>query len=325
MGSRRALMIGVAPALLCSVFAAKRARGADSSAEPEALPIALEVDGCEAVDQVELNKLLAIEFRTLDVLPAEPRERVSVECSASRAVVRLESVSRSHEVDLQATAPELWPRLLALSVSEIVTESRARVTPTVAPHTTPEPGAQPASQPTQAPRDRDRDRFRAFAGVSLRRAIRPATWLVGPDLGATLALNRYFSLALDLRLEFGRTDTALAKVDWLSASGAFAVLAGGGVGDWHFAAGPGVCLGYLRLSPQVQVPGATGHTVSGFWAGPELALRVRYALGARWFAIGSVDAGFASASVTGLVDGEQRVLDTGGAWVSSMLGAGLLL
>jgi len=79
------------------------------------------------------------------------------------------------------------------------------------------------------------------------------------------------------------------------------------------------------LSPQVQVPGATGHTVSGFWAGPELALRVRYALGARWFAIGSVDAGFASASVTGLVDGEQRVLDTGGAWVSSMLGAGLLL
>jgi hypothetical protein len=324
MRPRRALTTRVARAGLLLLLAATRARGADPSAQAATLPIVLEVDGCEAIDQVELYKLLAIEFRTLDVLPAEPPERVHVECTDSRAIVRLESRSSSHELDLHATAPALWPRLLALSVSEIVTESRARPTPTVAPHTTPVPRAQPAGEPTtQAPRDKHR--FRALAGVSLRRAVRPATWLAGPDLGATLDLNRYFSLALDLRLEFGRTDTALAEVDWLSTSAAFALLAGGGVGDWHFAAGPGVCLGYLRLSPQVQVPGATGHAVSGMWAGPELMARVRYGLGSRWFALGSVDAGFASASVAGLVNGEQRAIDTGGAWLSSMLAAGLLL
>jgi len=52
---------------------------------------------------------------------------------------------------------------------------------------------------------------------------------------------------------------------------------------------------------------------------------VRYDLSARWFALGSVGAGFASTSVTGLVNGEQRAIDTGGAWLISTLGAGLAL
>jgi|SRR6185369_4156896 len=323
MRSRRgAWTIGVAPAVLCLLLASARARGAGPSAEAAVLPIVLEIEGCEAIDQAELYKLLAIEFRTLDVLPREPRERVHVQCTAQRAVVRLESGSTSNEVDLRATAQALWPRLLALSVSELVTESRARVTPVV-PATTPEPASPPPSEPTQA--TRDSERFRAFAGVSLRRAFRSATWLAGPDLGASLDLNRHFSLALDLRLEFGRTDTSLAQVDWLSASGGFALLAGGRVGDFHFAAGPGVSVGYLRLSPQAKVPDATEHAVSGIWAGPELVARARFDLGARWFALGSVGAGFASTSVAGLVNGEQRAIDSGGAWLISTLGAGLLL
>ena len=324
MRSRRgALTIGAAAAVLSLPFVAAPARGADSGAEAATLPIALEVEGCEAVDRAELHKLLAIEFRTLDVSPREPRERVQVQCTAQRAVVRLESGSASNEVDLRATAQALWPRLLALSVSELVTESRARGAPMVAPPATPEPAVPPASDPPRPARDHAR--FRAFAGVSLRRALRSDTWLAGPDLGASFELNRYFGLALDLRLEFGRTDTALAKVDWLSTSGAFALLAGGSVGDFHFAAGPGVSVGYVRLSPQATVPGATEHAVGGIWAGPELVARLRYDLGARGFAVGSAGAGFASTSVAGLVNGEQRAIDTGGAWVSSILGIGLLL
>lgn len=324
MRSRRAaLKIGAAPAVLLWALVSTRAHGAQSNAESVVLPIALDVEGCADIDQAELYKLLAIEFRTLDVLPAEPRERVQIHCRAQRAVVRLESASTSNEVDLGATAQALWPRLLALSVSEIVTESRAHSTPTVARPVTPEPASAPASKPTST--TRDRDRFRVFAAASLRRAIRPATWLAGPDLGATLDLSRYFSLALDLRLEFGRADTELARIDWLSASGAFAALAGGSTGDWHFAIGPGVTLGYLRLSPRVHASGVTGHAVSGVWAGPALVARARFDLSKRWFALGSVDAGFASTSVAGLVNSEQRAIDTGGAWVCAMLGAGLLL
>jgi hypothetical protein len=317
-----ALTGGAAPALLSLLFAAVHARAADSRVEAAALPILLEVEGCEAIDQAELYKLLAIEFRTLDVLPAEPRERVHIQCTTQSALVRLASRSTSNEVDLQATAHALWPRLLALSVSEIVTESRARVAPTVPP-TKSEPTAPPLSPPQRT--SRNGNRFRVSAGVSLRHVLRPATWLAGPNLGATLDLSRYFSLSLNLRLEFGSTDTALAKVDWLSESGGFAVLAGGSVGDFRFAAGPGVSVGYLRLSPQAKVPGATEHAVSGTWAGPEFVVRVRYDLGARWFALGSVGTGFASTSVAGLVNGEQRAIDTGGAWLISTLGAGLVL
>jgi len=320
---RGALKTGAARAGLCLALVAVRVHGAESSAESATLPIVIELEACAAIDPVELHRLLAIEFRTLNVLPAEPRERVQVQCSAERAVVRLESGNTSNEVDLHATAQALWPRLLALSVSELVTESRARITPAVASPTPLAPISTPPNGPT--PAARDKERLRAFAGVSLRRAMRPATWLAGPDLGATLDLNRHFSLALDLRLEFGRTDTELAKVDWLSAGGAFAVLAGGSAGDWHFAAGPGATLGYLRLSPLVHALGVTGHAVSGVWAGPELVARVRHDWGARWFAFGCVDTGFASTSVAGLVNGEQRAVDTGGVWISAMLGVGVLL
>ena len=325
---RFALTIGVAPAprwlmLAILLLATERAHGADSSAASETLPITLELDGCEGIDQAELFRLLAIEFRTLDVQPAVPRERVQVTCTAERALVRLGSRESSNALDLRATAPAIWPRLLALSVSEIVTEARARVVKTGAPPTPPEPPLAPPEMPKQAAGGNGH--FRAFAGVSLRRAFRSATWLAGPDLGATFALNRYFSLALDLRLEFGHTDTELAKVDWLSASGAFGVLAGGSVGDFQFAAGPGVCIGYLRLSPQVQVENVTGHAVSGVWAGPELVARLRYDWGRRWFSLASIDAGFASASVAGLVNGEQRAIDTGGTWGAAMLAVGLLL
>lgn len=316
-----ALAIGAAPAVL--MFTAAPARGADFSAEAKALPIALEVEGCEAIDQAELYKLLAVEFRTLAVVAAEPRERVHVQCTTQRAQVRLESGSSSNEVDLRATAQALWPRLLALSVSEIVMESRARATPVVPPQPTPVPVVPPLSEPTRP--SRGSERFHAFAAVSLRRAFRPGTWLVGPDLGGSVDLNRYLGLALDLRLEFGRADTELAKVDWLSASSAFALLAGGQVGDFHFAFGPGVSLGYLRLSPEAKVSGATEHAVSGIWAGPEFVARAHYDLGARWFALASIGAGFASASVTGLVNDEQRAIDTGGAWLISMLGSGLRL
>src|SRR6185369_5086894 len=209
MRSRRgAWTIGVAPAVLCLLLASARARGAGPSAEAAVLPIVLEIEGCEAIDQAELYKLLAIEFRTLDVLPREPRERVHVQCTAQRAVVRLESGSTSNEVDLRATAQALWPRLLALSVSELVTESRARVTPVV-PATTPEPASPPPSEPTQA--TRDSERFRAFAGVPLGHLARRARSgrlarlesTLQPGAGSAFGVRSHGHLARSGRLAVG--------------------------------------------------------------------------------------------------------------------------
>ena len=327
MRSRRgALLIGASAALFLGL-GPRGARAESPHSALAALPIALELDGCQALDQAELYELLAIEFHTLNVLPATPPEHVHVQCASERAVVTLDAVNGSNngssEVELGATAPAVWPRLLALSVSEIIIESRARAAAHAMPSAAPRPAA--TRSPQSTPIQHGNSAFRSFAGITLRRAIRPATWLWGPDLGASLELSRTFSLAADLRLELGRTDTALAKIDWLSASGALALLVGGRVGDWGFGLGPGVCVGYLRLSPQTQVAATTGHTVSGPWAGLELVARARYDFDARWFLLGGVDSGMATTSVTGLVNGEQPLLDTGGAWLSATLGAGTLL
>jgi hypothetical protein len=279
------------------------------------------------LDHAELSELLAIEFHTLNVLPATPPERVHVQCAPGRAIVTLYAVdgasNGSSEVQLGATAPAVWSRLLALSISELVIESRSRAPANAGPSAAPRPAATRSSPST--PIQHENSAFHGFVGITLRRAIRPATWLSGPELGALLELSRTFSLAADLRLELGRTDTALAKIDWLSASGALALLVGGRVGHWSFGVGPGVCVGYLQLSPKAQVAAATAHTVSGPWAGPELVARARYDFDARWFVLGGVDSGIAMTSVTGLVNAEQRLLDTGGAWLSTMLGAGMSL
>ena len=317
-----ALILRVAFAVLALELASERAQAAEPSAEPPLLPIGLELDGCQALDQGELDKLLAMEFRTLGVLPTQPPERVRIDCAAQGAIVTLESTNTSNSVDFAATTPSAWPRLLALAVSEIVIESRARGATPSAPRTT-------SRRLAKAPRasahtSQEGRQFRVFAGVAVRRALRPATWLTGPDLGVALELNGYFSLAADLRLELGHTETALASVDWVSTSGALVALGGGKVGHWSFGVGPGVRVGYLRLSPQVQVANATGHSVGGVWGGPELQARAWFGLGARGFVFGGVESGFITTPVIGLVNGERRLVDTGGVWLSATLGAGLL-
>jgi hypothetical protein len=306
---------------LSALLASVGARAAEPSREARALPIALEYSGCQALDRAELVKLLAIEFETLNVQPATPLESVRVACGRSVARVTIDAVATIHEVELAATAPAAWPRLLALSVSEIVIESRARVTPAV-PKAKPDP--LPASAPQPEPAPSEVRRWRLFLGASLRRAVRPKTWLAGPDFGVELDLTPHLTLAADVRVELGATRTELADVHWLSTRGALAALVGGHLGAWHGALGPGWCVGYLRLSPTVTAAHAAGHLVTGVWSGPELVARVHYELSERWFALAGIDSGIVTLPVAGLVDGQQRLVDSGGAWVSASLALGAL-
>ncbi len=294
--------------------------GLASAAEPSsnALPITLELHACEGLDQSELLKLLAIEFQTLNVTPATPLEHVQIACGAREARVTLEAAAASNRVDLAATAPAAWPRLLALSVSELVIEARSRVVPRIEP--APPVKITPVEPPPAA---RPEHRVRLFAGPALRRAVRPATWLVGPELGVEVDVLRHLALAADARLELGRTDTELADVSWTSASGALVTLIGGRVQHWRLALGPGLCLGYLRLSPTLNVAHATAHRVSGAWGGPELAARAAYELSARWYVAGSVDTGIVTWPVSGIASDGRRLVDSGGAWLSSAAALGV--
>jgi hypothetical protein len=315
MGCRRAVSLLAALLLVSSSLTA---HAADAVDETEPLPIALEFSGCEALDQRALLKLLAIEFQTLKVPASEPIERVRIACGASVAQITIDARPAGKEVDLAATAASAWPRLLALSVSEIVIESRARVV---------RPAARAAAQsralemPKITPQIA---RMRLFAGIAERRAVRSATWLSGPELGFEFAWTRHLTLLADARAEFGSTDTDVAEVHWVSARAALAALIGGRAAAWQFGLGPGFCLGYLGLSPTVSQAAATGHVVSGAWGGPELVARAEYDFSRRWFARLSVDSGIVTWPVAGLVNGQRRLLDAGGGWISSSVALGAL-
>ena len=298
------------------------ARAAEPASDPEALPIALESSACEVLDQRELLKLLAIEFQTLKVQARAPIEHVRIACDESVARVTIDAAPSGKIVDLRATAASAWPRLLALSVSEIVIESRAHL-PEPAPPPAPVPvaSARPAGVARPVPEAR---KVCVFAGGTLRRALRSSTWLSGPELGLQVDAWRHFSIAADLRGELGSTGTDLGRVHWASFSGALLGLVGGRIGDVRLGLGPGVVVGYLRWSATVDDANATGHVVSGGWGGVELSARARYDFSRRVFVAAHLDSGVVTWPVAGLVDGQRRLVDAGGAWTSGGLAVGVL-
>ncbi len=287
------------------------------------LPIDLAYVGCDALDHDELEKLLAVEFQTLNVQQLSPLERVRVTCEQSRALVAIDGTQTVNEVELSTTARAAWPRLLALSVSEIVIASRAHI---VLPEAPAPPAPAPAKvTPKAAPAViRPGRALRVHAGVALRRAFRSKTWLAGPELGLQLDWSRNFAFAADVRAEFGSTDTELARVHWASARGALSALVGASVSSFRFGVGPGLAVGYLRWSPTVSAANGMGHVVSGAWGGPELVARAHWDFAEHWFALASLDSGIVTWPVSGLVDDGRRLLDGGGAWASGALALGAL-
>ncbi|MEO6600959.1 MAG: hypothetical protein ABIQ16_13855 [Polyangiaceae bacterium] len=284
------------------------------------LPIALEFIGCDALDQRESIQLLVIEFLTLEVEPRAPLERVRIACGPSVARITIDDRSISNEVQFSATSASAWPRLLALSVSELVIESRAQVAPPPrSPQRTPLPPRSEAHVLTPAPGN-----VRLFGGFAAQRALRSGTWLLGPELGLEFGWTRHLSVVADARVELGSTDTDVAEVRWLSTQGALGVLIGVRRRPWQLGLGPAFALGYLRLSPTVSQLGASGHVLGGAWGGPQLLARAEYDFSARCFARLSVDSGLVVLPVTGRVDGDRRLVDAGGAWVSSSLGLGVM-
>jgi hypothetical protein len=295
---------------------------AEPASDRAALPVALEFSGCDALDQRESLKLLAIEFRTLDLEARTPLEHVRIRCDRSVARITIDERPTSNEVQLAATSPSAWPRLLALSVSELVIESRSEVVTPSPPsprHVLPVPPGDIAHDPQRPAR-----KVRLFAAISALRALRSATWLPGFAIGVEFAGTRHLSLVADARLEFGTTQTDVAKVRWLSTRAVLGALIGDRMGAWQLGLGPQFSLGSLRLSPTVKQPGAAGHVVAGAWGGPQLTARAAYDFSERCFVRLNVDIGVVVLPVKGQVNGGRSLVDAGGVWIASGLAGGVL-
>jgi hypothetical protein len=310
-------------ALLVAALAATRSALA---AEPPlaSLPVVLEVEGCEPLDERELFDLLSVEFKTLGVTTGAHPERLKVECRGTRALVTLrsssaESAALAIRLDMAATMPAARSRLLALAISELVVEGRSRdVEPQ--PLRTEDARSLPTEAHVLVPPERLLDP--AIVGAaSLRYAAGPATWLVGAAIGAELPLSSVFCAGFDARAESGSTDTVLAKVGWTSLSAGAALLAGGRLRHLGWGLGPGFRAGHLRLAATPTIPVARGASVVGLWAGPLLAARARYDLAGRAYVHAGFEVGWTIAPVTGNVSDGRPLMDVSGVW--SLLTAGM--
>ncbi|HEX4476260.1 MAG TPA: hypothetical protein VH142_14340, partial [Polyangiaceae bacterium] len=277
--------LGAALAVVLQSPAARSATPGDDSLTISA--IGVELGACPNVDRDELQKLLALEFQTLGVQPNGESERVVVACSAERARLTLEPDGASSDVELSGTTPSAWPRLLALAVSELVIETRARVRVATLP-------ASPVAKRTAVasiPATPRAIPLRLFAGAEGRWLPHASSNLWGPELG--VEMDRFFPLTLEVRLHasFGSTSTDVARVHWTAEGGAVTLRWDLRLGRVTVGAGPGFSVDALQLSPSVKIASASGQSLSGPWGGPDVDARGLLALGGALLVYARVDAG----------------------------------
>jgi hypothetical protein len=319
----RGRIVSVALAAALVVVVPEGARATTTGDEP-ALAVRVELRTCPDVDRIELEKLLAIEFQTLGVQPQSDSERVVVACSGQRASVSLEPRGASSAVELSRTAASAWPRLLALAVSELVIETRARVPATsmaappasVAPATVRRAEAAPALTKPRAAL------VRLFAGARGSWVPHAASSLWGPELG--VETNVFLSAVVELRgrASFGSTSTDVARVRWMAEGGSVALRWDAHLGRFTGGLGPGFSLDALQLSPSVKVPGGRGQPVSGPWGGPELDAQGSLTFGSRVLVYARVEAGLLAIPVRGDASDGRRLVEATEGWLAAAVGAG---
>ncbi|HEX4334499.1 MAG TPA: hypothetical protein VH062_01225 [Polyangiaceae bacterium] len=308
-------------AVLAVVLRPDAARAASSGDEPPSLAIPVELLACSDVDRTELEKLLAIEYQTLGVEPRNDGERVVVTCSGERAQLTLEPGGASSGVELSGTSVSAWPRLLALAVSELVIEARARIATASTPVKHPGVAARPSE--TSAPVAKTLPlRLRLFAGARAQWLPHAAASLWGPELG--FATGAFFPLSIELRarIGFGSTSTEVARVGWTVEGGSVAVRWDVRAGRFTAGGGPGFSLDALQLAPTVKIDAAHGQRVSGAFGGPELDVYGSVALGSALLIYARIDAGFLALPVRGDVSDGRRLVDASGGFIGAALGAG---
>lgn len=309
--------LGAALVVVMQSGAARSATPDDESVAPSA--IGVELAACPDVDRGELEKLLALEFQTLGVQPKGSSERVVVACDTERAQLTLEPDGASSEVTLAGTTPSAWPRLLALAVSELVIETRARVPLATVPAIPAVKRTEVASIPAIA---RARP-LRLFAGAQGRWIPHASTSLWGPELG--LEMDPLFPLTIEVRLHasFGSTSSDVAHIRWTAEGGSVTLRWDVRLGKVTVGVGPGFSLDALQLSPSVKIASASGQSLSGPWGGPDLDVRALVALGGAILVYARVDAGLFTFPVRGDVSDGRRLVDASGGFLSGATGVAI--
>ena len=166
--------------------------------------------------------------------------------------------------------------------------------------------------------------WRLWTAPGLSRMGEPALLLFGVDLGASLTLGPGVVLA-DLQARWGAKDMLPAEVGVQAYSASVALSPALSAGVFDVTIGPGVRLGYARLSGRPDQAMLEGRSLGAAWFGPLAATSVQWRL-APWAAVrAAFELGYVAKPVRGLDEQSQRLLELRGVWTSASLGAALLL
>jgi hypothetical protein len=221
-----------------------------------------------------------------------------VQCDATTALLTVEDPARADalrvEIDLAAAAPLARPRLLALTLAELITTSQL------------EQPAQPAAvaQPEAAqpePADDETDDGLASATPSLQLWVAPALSiagtptlpLLGGDVGLSYALGPVL-LAIDGQARFAQNDRTASEIALRALSAGLAVMPLLIDRGAQLAVGAGARVGHVALMATAHDPAITADSLTGIWLGPMAAaslhlpfvdaVALRFALEAGYFA-----------------------------------------
>jgi hypothetical protein len=308
---------------LSLLVACAAATAAAARAEPSR-SFDLAIESCPAVDTTRLRELIAIEIGTVAAAAPPRATTIRLACTGARVAIEMTDTStgeRSNaDIDLATTAEPARPRLLSLTVTELMAETWAerRASASALPARTPDPalaGSGPAPQ-TRSP-------VRVFAVAGVRRIGQPRTWLGGGGIGCDLGLTTHLALTADVRVETGETATALAAIDWRTGTGSLGVAVGAGRGRLGWDIVPGFTVGAVRLSATPTSSESRGAALTGLWAGPTLATRVRRTFGNHAYLQLELAAGAITRSVVGLVNNDSPLVRIQGGWGAAGLGGGV--
>jgi hypothetical protein len=299
-----------------------------ASAAEGATP-ALEFVDCAAISPSLTTELLAIELKTLGIA-ATPSMQWRVRCHGLKATVQFRSLAGqgdgmvSANVDLSSTDEAAWPRLIAISASELVEQRKRSVAMNTLAYALP---------PTQSlvrvqlltfdAKNTKKDKnYLAALGLSLAREGAPGTNLIGASAGVDRRVGSFGLLGVDLRSQWGNSTLGTVSVKWQLINAALKVGATLDLRVVDVDATAGFRLGRLVLTGQTTAQDMAGRTLVGATFGPFVTVRLRRSLGNKLFFGIALEEGLCAMPVRGNNDGVSPLLSVSGLWSNATFSAG---
>ena len=299
--------------------------------------------GCSSISPAVTTELLAIELNTLGIT-LTPAMRWTVRCHEQQATVQLQGmpalpqevppetasghpnasdVTASANVDLSSTDEAAWPRLIAISASELV-EQVKRGTSMSAPtdaNQTPESLVR-VQLVDLAVKTKKNAQYLPWLGLSLGHQGDPGTNLFGVSLGVDRRLGSVGLLGTDLRSQWGKTGLHEVNVSWQLTSLALAGGAGLDLGAVNVDVMAGARVGRIALHGEATTSDLSGRRLVGATAGPIIMLRLRRSLGRRLFLGLALEQGYGLLPVRGNYDGVAPLVTVEGLWTNATFSVG---